>query len=113
MNMLTPIMGDRKKLKEFLIETNMYFTMNEDTYNNNNNNRQIIFALFFIKNRTAGPWKQSFWTQARENKTLVGTWDEFKKMLRDSFSAPDEEGNTVTKIETETMSGQVANEYIK
>jgi len=68
MNMPTPFTGDRKKLEEFLIETNMYLTMNEDTYNNNS--RQIIFALSFMKDRTAGSWKQSFWTQARENNNL-------------------------------------------
>jgi len=109
MNMLTPFTGDRKKLEEFLIETNMYLTMNEDTYNNNN--WQIIFALSFMKNGTAGSWKQSFWTQARENNNLE-TWDEFKRALRESFSTPDKEGDTVTKMETETMSGQTANEYI-
>jgi len=52
MNTLTPFTGDRKKLEEFLIETDMYFTMNEDTYNNNN--RQIIFTLSFMKDGTAG-----------------------------------------------------------
>ena len=83
MNTPTPFTGDRKKLEEFLIKTDMYLTMNEDTYNNNN--RQIIFALSFIKDGTAGLWKQSFWTQARENNNL-GTWDKFKRALRESFS---------------------------
>ena len=36
MNTPTPFTGDRKKLEEFLIETDMYLTMNEDTYNNKN-----------------------------------------------------------------------------
>jgi len=35
MNTPTSFTGDRKKLEEFLIENNMYLTMNEDTYNNN------------------------------------------------------------------------------
>ena len=65
-----------------------------------------------MKDGTAGSWKQSFWTQARENNNL-GTWDEFKRALRESFSAPDKEGDAVTKMETETMSGQTANEYIE
>jgi len=65
-----------------------------------------------MKDGTAGSWKQSFWTQARENNNL-GTWDEFKRALRESFSAPDREGDAVTKMETETMSGQTADEYIK
>jgi len=52
MNTPTPFTGDRKKLEEFLIETDMYLTMNEDTYNNNS--RQIIFILSFMKDGTAG-----------------------------------------------------------
>ena len=110
MNMPTPFKGDRKKLEEFLIKTNMYLTMNEDTYNNDN--RQIIFALSFMKDGTAESWKQLFWTQATENNNL-GTWDKFKKVLRKSFSTPDREGDAVMKMETETMSRQTANEYIE
>jgi len=110
MNMPTPFTGDRKRLEEFLIETDMYFTMNENTYNNDN--QQIIFSLSFMKDGTAGSWKQSFWTQARENNNL-GTWDQFKRVLRDSFSTSDKEGDTVTKMETEMMSGQTADEYIE
>jgi len=82
MNIPTPFMGDRKKLEEFL------------------------------KDRTAGSWKQLFWTQARENNNL-GTWNEFKRVLRELFSVPDREGGIVTKMETETMSGQTADEYIE
>jgi len=110
MNTPTPFTGDRKKLEEFLIETDMYLSMNEDTYNTNQ--RQIIFALSFMKDGTAGPWKQSFWTQARESNNL-GTWAQFKKALKDSFSAPDKEGDAVTKMETETMSGKTADKHIK
>jgi len=68
MNTPIPFTGDRKKLEEFLIETDMYLSMNEDTYNTDQ--RQIIFALSFMKDGTAGPWKQSFWTQARESNML-------------------------------------------
>jgi len=65
-----------------------------------------------MKDGTAGSWKQSFWTQARENNNL-GTWAEFKRALRELFSAPDREGDTVTKMETEMMSSQTANKYIE
>ena len=68
MNTPTPFTEDRKKLEEFLIETDMYPSMNEDTYNTDQ--RQIIFALSFMKDGTAGPWKQSFWTQARDLGTV-------------------------------------------
>jgi len=36
MKMLTLFTGDRKKLEEFLIKTDMYLIINEDTYNNDN-----------------------------------------------------------------------------
>ena len=108
MNTLTPFTGDRKKLEEFLIETDMYLTMNEDTYNNDN--RQIIFTLSFMKDGTAGSWKQLFWTQARENNNL-GTWDEFKRALRELFSAPDKENDAVTKMEMEMMSSQTVKRH--
>jgi len=65
-----------------------------------------------MKDGTAGSWKQSFWIQARENNNL-GIWDEFKKALRESFSAPDKEGDAVMKMEMETMSGQTADEYME
>ena len=65
-----------------------------------------------MKDGTAGSQKQSFWTQARENNNL-GTWDEFKRALRESFSTPDKEGDAVTKMEMETTSSQTANEYIE
>jgi len=110
MNMPTPFTGDRKKLEEFLIETDMYLTINEDTYNNDS--QQIIFALSFMKDGTTELWKQSFWTQARENNNL-GTWGQFKRALRESFSTPNKEDDAVTKMKTETMSSQMADEYIK
>jgi len=65
-----------------------------------------------MKDGTAGSWKQSFWTQARENNNL-GIWDKFKRALRKSFSAPDKEGDSVTKMEMETISSQTADEYIE
>ena len=64
----SPFTGDRKKLEEFLIETDMYLSMNEDTYNTDQ--RQIIFALSFMKDGTAGPWKQSGEQQPRDLGTV-------------------------------------------
>jgi len=34
-------------------------------------------------------------------------------VLKDSLSAPDKEGDAVTKMETETMSGKTADEHIE
>ena len=59
MNTPTPFTGKREKLEEFLIELEMYLAMNADIYNTDQ--RRIIFALSFMKEGTAGSWKQSYW----------------------------------------------------
>jgi len=64
MNTLTPFTGKREKLEEFLIELEMNLVMNADIYNTNQ--RKIIFALSFMKEGTAGSWKQSYWRQTQE-----------------------------------------------
>jgi len=110
MNPPTPFTGIRRKLDEFLMEVDMYLAMNRTIYDTNE--KKILFALSYMKDGTAGPWKHSYW---RDN---VGTptaqsWDDFKTTLRASFDAPDKQGDAVTKMETETMSGKTADEYVE
>jgi len=110
MNTPTPFTGKREKLKEFLIELEMYLAMNTDIYNTDQ--RKIIFALLFIKEGTAGSWKQSYWKQTQE-QTQPWDWTIFKNALITSFAAPDKPGDVITKMETETMTGGTANEFIE
>jgi len=104
------IKGKREKLEEFLIELEMYLAMNADIYNTDQ--RKIIFALSFMKEGTAGSWKQSYWRQTQEQMQLWD-WTVFKNALITSFAAPDKPGDAITKMETEIMTGRTANEFIE
>jgi len=110
MNTLTLFTGKREKLKEFLIELEMYLAMNADIYNADQ--QKIIFALSFMKEGTAGSWKQSYWKQIQE-QTQLWDWTVFKNTLITSFAAPDKPGDVITKMETETMTGGTADEFIE
>ena len=55
LNPPTAFSGDRKKLKEFLIETEMYLTINREVFDTDE--KKIIFALSYMREGTAGPWK--------------------------------------------------------
>lgn len=114
MNLPTAFSSDRKKLDEFLIEVEMYLTMNSDIYNTDQ--KQIIFALSFFKDGTAGPWKQSYWKENIAATARPGgvqhSWAQFKKEVKDSFSPVDKEGDAIMKMSTEQMTG-TADEYIE
>jgi hypothetical protein len=110
MNPPTAYSGDRKKLDEFLMEVEMYLRMNQNIYQMNE--QKIIFALSFMKEGTAGPWKQSYF------KEYIGTdkaqtWEEFKTLLKSSFSAVDKEGDAITKMMTSKQGSATADEFIE
>ena len=110
MNTPTPFTGKREKLEEFLIELKMYLAMNADIYNTDQ--RRIIFTLSFMKEETAESWKQSYWRQTQE-QMQPWDWTIFKNALSTSFTAPDNPGDAITKMETDTMTGGTADEFIK
>jgi len=87
MNMPTPFTGKREKLEEFLIELEMYLTMNADIYNPDQ--RKII--------EQTQPWD----------------WMVFKNTLTTFFATPDKPGDAITKMKTEMMTGGIANEFIE
>ena len=43
----------------------------------------------------------------------MGGWDLFKRVLKESFSTFDKPGDAIIKIETETMTGMTADQYIE
>lgn len=108
MNVPTPFTGKREKLDEFLMEVEMYHDMNPEIYNTDM--RKIIFTLSYMRDGTAGPWKNSYWmtTKAQEQRP---TWEGFKTALRESFTPQDVIGDAITKLETERMSGRTADEF--
>jgi len=88
----------------------MYLAMNANIYNTDQ--QKIIFALSFMKEGTAGSWKQSYWKQTQE-QMQPWDWMVFKNVLTTSFATPDKPGDAITKMETETMTGRTADEFIE
>ena len=110
MNTPTLITGDRTKLDDFLMEVEMYLKINEEIYNADT--KKIIFTLSYMKEGMAGLWKQSYWSNTIATNNM-GSWDLFKQVLKESFSAFEKPGDAIIKMETETMTGMTANQYIK
>ena len=110
MNTPTPFEGDRRKLDDFLMEVEMYLRMNYRLYNTAE--KQIIFALSYMSGGSAILWKQSFWRNCINTGTF-GSWDDFKTALRTSFDPADKEGDAVTKLQSASMTGKTADEFIE
>ena len=80
MNTPTPFTGDKAKLNNFLMEVKMYMWMNSSVYDMHE--KKILFMLSFMKDGTAGPWKQSFWNSIDfDNAQDLGSWRDFKRAL--------------------------------
>ena len=89
----------------------MYQIMNDKVYDTDQ--KKIIFALSFIKDRVAEMWKQSWWKQHTAENTTFGTWKEFKETLKKSFTPTDKEGDTITRMQTASMTEKTADEFIE
>ena len=92
------------------MEVEMYMEINEEVYNTDM--KKIIFTLSYMKEGMAGPWKHSYWSNAIATNNM-GSWDYFKRVLKESFSAFDKPGDAIIKMETETMTGMTADQYIE
>ena len=61
----TPYDGDQDLLNDFLIEVEMYIQINDEIYDTDK--KKIIFALSYMKEGTATPWKQNVWVMEKLN----------------------------------------------
>ena len=106
----TPFTGDRRKLDSFLLEIKMFLWMNGSVYDTDE--KKIIYALSFMREGTAGPWRHSYWN-AFSNFGFSGTWAGFKNSLRNDFSPVDKKGEAMNKMMTERQGERTADEYIE
>ena len=109
MNNPTEFTGDCNKLGDWLMEVEMFISMNNEIYPDDH--QKIIFTLFFMREETVKHWKASFW-QYFMNLGNLGMWNNFKTALRTLFSAVDKKGNALSKMMAERMMG-TTDEYIK
>jgi hypothetical protein len=101
----TPFNGDRKKLNTFLLEGAIYLTMNKKVYDDDN--KKVLFMLSYMKEGMAGHWKESFvhkYTNAAQ-ELVTPSYNDFLLELKRTFEAADKEGDALTKLQTECMTG--------
>ena len=94
---LKPFTRNREDLNSFLLDLNLYLTVNREIYDNSF--KKIGYALSFMTSRDAKSWKDQYLEESNKGEYLdLGTWSEFIKALRESFEPYDAPGDAMEKI---------------
>ena len=97
---LTPFHGDRKLVKKFIQECDLYILRNLKDFPNDDS--KVIFILSYMDDREAKKWKQYY----IDNKVITAgsyIWPklaDFYTKLREAFAFKDEKEDSVRKLET-------------
>lgn len=97
--------GEQGKVKEFLHQVSLNITFWEITQKPGDqpipDKAKILFALFFMKGGTAGPWGQEWLRKTLELRNKEGkkpTWDGFLEEFATAFRAEEDEVRTRQKL---------------
>ena len=97
--------GSRDKFRKFLQTAKIYLGINEKVYNNNL--KKIGFILSFMTKGQAEAWADQFVKEARIQHPGpdldLGTYEEFQKTLKATFSAYNSPGNALNKMKNLRM----------
>ena len=92
-----PFTGNREELNSFLLDLNLYLTINREIYDDSF--KKIGYALSFMTTRDAKSWKDQYLEESNKGEYLnLGTWLEFTKALKESFELYDRLGDVMEKI---------------
>ena len=92
-----PFTGNREDLNGFLLDLNLYLTVNREIYDDSF--KKIRYALSFMTSGDAKSWKDQYLEESNKGEYLnLGTWLEFMKALRESFKLYDAPGDAIEKI---------------
>ena len=92
-----PFTGNREDLNRFLLDLNLYLTVNNEIYNTSF--KKIGYALSFMTSGDAKSWKDQYLKESNRGEYLnLGTWSEFTEALWESFEPYDAPGDTMDKI---------------
>ena len=92
-----PFTGNREDLNGFLLDLNLYLTVNHEIYDTSF--KKISYALSFMTSGDAKSWKDQYLEESNRGEYLnLGTWLEFTEALRESFEPYDAPGDTMDKI---------------
>ena len=94
---LKPFTGNREDLNGFLLNLNLYLTVNHEIYDNSF--KKIGYALLFMTSGDAKSWKDQYLEESNRGEYLdLGTWAEFTQALRESFEPFDAPGDAMEEI---------------
>ena len=86
-----PFTGNQEDLNGFLLNLNLYLTINREIYDDSFN--KIRYDLSFMTSGDAKSWKDQYLEESNKGEYLdLGTWSEFTKALRESFEPYDAPG---------------------
>ena len=92
-----PFTGNREDLNGFLLDLNLYLTVNHEIYDNSF--KKIGYALSFMTSGDAKSWKDQYLEESNRGEYLnLGTWAEFTQALRESFELFDAPGDAMEEI---------------
>ena len=92
-----PFTGNREDLNSFLLDLNLYLTVNRKIYDEIF--KKIGYTLSFMTSGDAKLWKDQYLEESNKGEYLdLGTWLEFTKALRESFEPYDVPGDAMEKI---------------
>ena len=92
-----PFTGNREDLNGFLLNLNLYLTVNREIYDDSF--KKIGYALSFMTTGDAKSWKDQYLEESNKGEYLdLGIWSEFTKALRESFKPYDAPGDAMEKI---------------
>ena len=100
--------GSREKFRKFLQDAQLYMTINKKIYDNDL--VKIGFILSFMTEGQAAAWADQFIEEAANASTAagkpdldLGTYDDFRKALKDAFSAYDSPGEALSQMKNLRM----------
>ena len=92
-----PFTGNREDLNGFLLDLNLYLTVNHEIYDTSF--KKIGYALSFMTSGDAKSWKDQYLEESNQGEYLdLGTWSEFTEALQESFEPYDMPGDAMEKI---------------
>ena len=107
-----PFDGDPKTLNRFLMDCDVYLTVNEDTYDTDT--KRVGFLLSLITEGPAETWKEQWYTAnkaANQGVYRAPTLAVFLQQLKDDFKEVDEKGTALQKLERIRQGSKTVEEH--
>jgi hypothetical protein len=112
LNKPAPFNGDPAKLEHFIMDCDMYITVNRRVYDDDT--KRIGFYMLLLTEGSAATWKMQYYKANRAANNGVftpPTVQQFLIDLRDSFREVDEEGSSLVRLERIKQGGKPVEEH--